>query len=292
MSNPTFSVRTPAHFSSQSFGEAVACANFKEPAFYDKHLTALHNQLHLVQDVTYPFIDLTARIEFLAKNAEPLPVDEFAQVLTQHLLGTTYLLILAQYAPTQNVGMQLHKAVTFPDFEVSKVDAMQEAYTLVNSLFDEKAAQCRNITKGMDKLNVKIHGEMKNAPIMEKALERLEEATRKNKEKDILAANRAIERANVAWDSIAKLNALFDVEVVKLEAIIEEMIPLRLLEDATRTLRVLVEGNLSSVETINVVIKAIGASVRCFPPLFPSEVYFADTLLRPDSIATQFRRFR
>jgi hypothetical protein len=301
MSNPTFGVRTPAHFGSQSFGEAVACANFKEPAFYDKHLTALYNQLHLVQgnytqvgimphEGALASIDLTERIEFLAKNAEPMPVDEFAEVLSKHLLSVTYLIILALYEPTKQVGLQLHKAVTRSDFEVSKVDAMREAYTLVNSLFNDKVKQWNVITKGMDKLNAKIHGEMKNAPIMEKAVERLEEATRKNKDKDILAANRAIERANVAWESIAKLNALFDIEVAKLEVIKEEMIPLRLLEDATRSLRVLAEGNLSSVETINVVIKAIGASLRCFPALFTSELIFADKLLRPDSIDKQFRR--
>lgn len=275
MPYPT-SVRTPAHFGTLSLFDAIELEAAPATNF---DLASYFNSLHLAQGIMNSNIDLVGRVPRLASLRSDLVDRDALHVNLRAYLLSTYAEIFSTYEPLRPL---INGAPSTSSVSCNRKLSDQlfiDTYNRVNDLFSKQIALWNKSVKAVDMANLVVTKTVKDSTDLTVALEELEKAVRVDRNID--KAERKVAKAEQDLLKVNACMALLDIELSKFNMIREELAPLRLLEDVSRSLKLLLfVPEVTSVDYfLDVVNIAFGRIAAFYPERFPALVEYGDNLL-------------
>lgn len=249
---------TPQHFSPTTFAEK-AITEINNPNMF---IVKLFNKLHYVQ----PADDLNNFNVFLTLTETQVDEEKLTNWLRSYIFATLIpetTHVTHEKAPTAYLNTYQYTTVhqdTIP------AEAFSDA---ILTHFDEILKEWRTIVSSIELKNNAIQKLKETIIPLEKILKELEEATRKQREKDITRAERRKEKTLQDLKQLETLNKELNELKTQFSWVRKRLIPVRRLETYIPSVKTLThEGQ----ETFNNYVHLIATIVKFFPELYAQTI--------------------
>lgn len=269
-------VQTPAHFGTVSLLDAIKLEAGPDINF---DLARYFSSLHLAQGIMNSDINLVDRMPLLVSlRTELVDRDGLHEFLRARLLST-YAQIFSEYTPLRPLINGTSSTSSVPCNRELSDQLFLDSYNRVNELFSDQIALWNKSVKAIDMANLVVAKAVKDSTDLTMALEELKKAIRADHNVD--KAERKVAKAE---QDLVKVRACMDLLTIKLsefKEVREGMMPLRLLEDISRSLKFLLAfPEVTSVDYfLDVINFAFGRIAAFYPKILPALVEYGDDLL-------------
>ncbi len=250
----TNTLHTPQHFSPITFAEK-ATTEIADPNVSIVHL---YNKLHYAQ----PAEDLNDFNTFLSLSETRISEENLVTWLRSYVFKTLIpetTRLTHETAPTAYLSAYQYTTV---QQDTIPAQAFSDA---ILTHFDTILKDWRGIVSLIERKNTEIHKLKETIIPLDKILKELEEANRKEREKDIARAERRKEKTLHELEQLENLNKELDDLKTQFGWVRNRLVPVRRLEAYIPAVKALtIEGQ----ETFNNYVQLIATIVKFFPELY------------------------